>query len=72
MQIASLATKVDALAAQHDKLAESQAAQTRMLVDAADQLKKFVATPAVKVVGGVLFGIFSSWFASHFGVQLPK
>ncbi len=85
MQIASLAMKLDdlakttaskqevkALSEQHEELTKSQTEQTRMLVEAAAKLQKFVATPVVKMIGAALLGSFLSWVAGHFGVELPK
>lgn len=72
LQIASLASKVDTHGKKLDALTESQGKQTEMLLEAAAELKKFVATPAVKMIGAALLGSILSWVASHFGLELPK
>ncbi len=68
LAIASIASKVDTLTKDHAALLASQSVQTEMLI----KMQKFLATPVVKIAGGVLFGIISSYVASKFGVELPK
>ncbi len=60
------------LAAKVDSIDAKQDAQTAMLVAFAGDIRKFIATPTVKIAGGVLFGIFTTWLAKHYGIELPK
>ncbi len=65
VQIASLSVKVDALTV-------SQGIQTKLIREAAEDIKKFLATPTVKVIGAALLGFFAKWIATKFGIELPS
>lgn len=45
--------------------------QTEIIRSTANDVKKFIATPAVKIAGGVIFGIICSYLAQHFGINIP-
>ncbi len=47
-------------------------AQTKILVGMATDVQRFLATPTVKIVGGVLAGSVLTWIAQHFGITLPR
>jgi hypothetical protein len=71
-KVDALTTKTDALAKGHEDVIRETVAQTQILVNTAAAVSKFVATPTVKIIGGVLFGIVSTWLARHYGIELPK
>ncbi len=68
----ALAKDVADLKAGHAAIIEKTDHQTEILVSTADAVRKFVATPTVKIIGGVLFGIFSTYIANHYGIVIPK
>ncbi len=71
-KVDALTTKTDGLAKGHEDIIAKTDAQTKILVDTATAVSKFVATPTVKIIGGVLLGIVSTWLAKHYGIELPK
>jgi len=44
--------------------------QTKIMISLAADVRRFLATPAVKVAGGVLFGFVSAYLAQHYGITI--
>ncbi len=49
---------------------EETSLQTTMIREGFEKVGKFVATPVVKVVGGIILGIISHWLYQKFGITL--
>lgn len=46
--------------------------QTKIMIGIATDVRSFLATPAVKIAGGVLFGFVSAYLAQHYGIVISK
>ena len=69
-QLAQERAAREELAVKVKSIDEKQDAQTAALVSIASDVGKFLATPRVKVAGGIIFGLFLKYLADHFGVHL--
>jgi hypothetical protein len=55
-----------------DDVATETNAQTLVLHAISDNAAKFVASPRVKIAGGILFGLLAKWLADRYGIHLPQ